>query len=104
MSAYWVTLDKFEELTGVNRETTRKKCKAGHYPEGLAWRKISPKIYCINMDWWNQQCLVTGSASKSYQKAASKLNFNMAELDAVRGLNATQIAQLSPSPLLPDLE
>ncbi len=91
MGANWVTLDKFEEMTGINRNAVLSYCRRGEWPEFIAWDKFSPKIYLINIAWWDKW-RDTLAASNRKRMARGEAVSNRRLLDDSTG---------SPSPLIP---
>lgn len=91
----WVTVDKFSDLTGIHRDYALRHCRNDSWKENIAWRKLSDRIYLINLGWWDKWH-ETEAASKRRQNLASKSNSSMKESDAER--------ELSASPRLPILE
>ncbi|WP_367156188.1 hypothetical protein [Methylomonas sp. HYX-M1] len=95
MSANWVTVDKFSELTGIKREQALRMCRSGQWQEHLAWRKLSDRIYLISIKWWDNWH-ETAAALNRRQNRQSKSNSNMTDSDVE--------SESSASPRLPTLE
>lgn len=92
-TADWVTLDKFEEMTGVNREFVRKSCRDGDWPEAEAWDKLSERVYLINLVWWNKW-RETEAESKRRRLQQSKSSL------CITAKSAVNASSSSPAPLI----
>lgn len=68
----FVTIEKFEELTGYTPDATRSKIKRGDWLEGAVYIKAPDGRVLIDIEgyeWWVQQ---GAAVSAQLQKAASK--------------------------------
>lgn len=95
MTPNWVTADKFAEMTGLASSTVKTACRSGAWPENVAWRRLSDRIYLISIGWWDKWH-ETEAASKRRQKAALRSNSSTTGNDAESASSA--------SPRLPTLD
>lgn len=68
----FVTIEKFEELTGYTPDATRSKIKRGDWLEGAVFKKAPDGRVLMDIEgyeWWVQQ---GAAVSAQLQKAASK--------------------------------
>lgn len=68
----FVTIEKFEELTGYTPDATRSKIKRGDWLEGAVYIKAPDGRVLIDIEgyeWWVQN---GAAVSAQYRRAASK--------------------------------
>ncbi len=68
----FVTIEKFEELTGYTPDATRSKIKRGDWLEGAVFKKAPDGRVLMDIEGYEWWVLQGAAASAQLQKAASK--------------------------------